>query len=196
LLDDVSDLVAPAAQQDPFAGRLGGDRAPDAPGEGRQDDRAEGAQGQPPFGIGDLEELVELLGGGQAFEGDFTEDHGWVSFGEGTLVKSSGRSAPEPPSTARRVPVSKRRRARACASASRAPTSVWRAAVSRSRWLIRSIRVEVPARSFFSSLTTARSNRRTASDAFSTWRALLRTASRAEGTSAPTVRERRSMSSS
>jgi hypothetical protein len=45
-------------------------------------------------------------------------------------------------------------------------------------------------------LITARSNRRTAYDAFSTCSALLRTASRADGTSAPSPREISSMISS
>src|SRR5437763_1647645 len=59
------------------------------------------------------------------------------------------------------------------------------AATSRSRWVIRSSRVEVPPLSFFSSLATVRSNSPTASRALASWSASRPTASSAAGTSAP-----------
>ena len=89
-------------------------------------------------------------------------------------------------SSASRVPVWKRRSRRERARASCAETSACRAEVSRSRWVMTSSRVEVPALQLL--LLVDRPPARTGAPPrapCSSWRALRPTASSAVGTSAP-----------
>src|SRR6185295_5322279 len=183
---------AALAEQDALAVGLGGNGAEDPPCQGGQEQESQRAESEPALGVGYLHELIELLGRGEPLERHFAEDHGSSPDGEGRVVKRASSVVLGTPSRGKSVPVSNRRSTRARARARCAETSDWRAAVKRSRWEITSIRVEVPARSFFSSFSTARSKRRTASTARSSCWPPRATASTAMATSAPICRARRS----